>query len=119
MQPETAFWMLSTIAQASAALAGITALLLVFLLTQAARDQGENGKFGLSLIISADLQLVAFATGAFLLAVIVSISALGGVTPGPEPVGLAVLTAAYSALGLVAAASFLLVLFLVISERWT
>lgn len=51
MQPETAFWLLSTIAQSAAALAGLSALLLVFILRETKRDLGDDFEGGYDRIL--------------------------------------------------------------------
>ena len=42
MEPDTAFWILSSAAQAAAALAGLSALLLVFILRETKRELAED-----------------------------------------------------------------------------
>ncbi|MFQ5951475.1 MAG: hypothetical protein ACE5KH_05265 [Candidatus Geothermarchaeales archaeon] len=42
MEPDTAFWILSSAAQSAAALAGLSALLLVFILRETKRELSED-----------------------------------------------------------------------------
>ena len=119
MQPDTAFWALSSIAQSSAALAGLTALLLVFVITQARRESMVPLEVGIyDLLRHVPFRLLALGTVLYLLAVVVSLGTIGGVVPGDAPVALEVEAAAFLSMALVGAGSLTLVLFVLRPQRW-
>ncbi|MFQ5909735.1 MAG: hypothetical protein ACE5IJ_03325 [Thermoplasmata archaeon] len=110
MQPDTAFWVLSSIAQSSAALAGLTALLLVFVLTQGSKErEPEEDLTFYELLGRFPPRLLAMGTGLYLLAVVVPLGTMGNVVPGDAPVSLGVEVAAFLSIVLIGAGSLALV----------
>ncbi len=110
MQPDTAFWVLSSIAQSSAALAGLTALVLVFVLTEGSKEREPGEELTLyELLGRFPPRLLALGTGLYLLAVVVPLGAMGSVVPGDAPVSLGVEVTAFLSIGLIGAGSFVLV----------
>ncbi len=92
MQPETAFWVLSSTAQASAALAGLSVLVMVFQLRLLpglrpdVRQVDPEGDWPpMETVIIAgwakSIQIVALSASLFLAAAIGSLVTLGFVTP--------------------------------------
>ncbi len=123
MQPETAFWVLSATAQSAAALAGLSALLLVFVLRETKRDTKAADFFeaaGTEVSVGGwpMYGLMSVGTLLYLVAVITSLVALGQVTPGPTPVGLYVEISIFVSIGLFGAGSLALVLFIWRPEKW-
>jgi hypothetical protein len=121
MQPETALFLLSALAQASAALAGLSALVWAFILRTTREDWkdleetgGPAGGFikGLPLAIK-----MSGATVGYLLAVFISLVTLAFVERGPEPVHVAIPISAFVAMGIAVIASVFLVLFL--TDPWS
>ena len=98
MQPETAFWLLSATAQSSAALAGLSAVLWVFFMRgfgdelrrrfawmgedESEFEESEERGWALGWLIRAS----SYSTAFFILALAVSLLALGLVNPGPDPI---------------------------------
>ena len=121
MQPDTAFWALSTIAQSAAALAGLTALLLVFVLTQAVQrlkaiDPGVGiydylHRFPIS-------QALVVGTLSYLGSVVVALIFIGRVVPGADAVGPDVALAWAGALALLVVGSLALAWFILNPGRW-
>ncbi len=120
MEPETAFWVLSTIAQSAAALAGLSALLLVFILRETKREIAEDDvAWGYDQLVQRIpyFRLLSVGTVLYLAAVILSLGVLTSVSPG-SPVGLAVDIIALLSLGLIGAGSATLVIFIWRPVRW-
>ena len=113
MQPETAFWLLSATAQSSAALAGLSALLLLYVV----RILREEEVFA-ELKDLPRVAALAYATLTYLLAVLVSLVTLALVTPGPAPVDLVTLSFVLVSLGLIVAGSLLLAWFVASFRYW-
>ncbi len=89
MQPETAFWVLSSTAQASAALAGLSVVVMVFQLRLLpglrpdARQEDEGPPMETVIIEgwAKSIQIVALSASLFLAAAIGSLVTLGLVNP--------------------------------------
>ncbi len=110
MQPDAAFWALSSIAQSSAALAGLTALLLVFVLAEGGKEREyEEEMTFYELLGRFPPRLLALGTGLYLLAVVVPLGVMGSVVPGDAPVSLGVEVAVLLSMVLIGAGSFALV----------
>lgn len=120
MQPQTAYWILSTIAQASAALAGLTALLLVFIVREVKREFRVPMDVALGYVLSAIplYRSLAVGTVAYLVAAVGSVATLWWVTPGSAPVGVWVQLLVVFWIGLMGAGSLGLVLFVFLPRRW-
>ena len=120
MEPETAFWVLSSIAQSAAALAGLSALLLVFILRDTKRELGEDDvTWGYDRLVERIpfFRLLLVGTVLYLAAVLFSLGALTRVTPG-LPVGAVVDTISLLSLLLIGAGSAALIIFIWRPVRW-
>ncbi len=114
MQPETALWLLSALAQASGALAGLSALAWAFILRTTREDWKDIEETGPGSAYVKGLPLAGRMSGAtvgYLLAVFIALVTLAFVEPGPEPVHVAIPFLAFVAIGIAAVASVFLVLF--------
>lgn len=120
MQPETAFWILSALAQSAAALAGLSAVAWAFLLRTLREDikdfTKEWGEFGPGWTFKTRTlgrfpipNRVATIIIGYLLASFLSLVTLALVNPGPDPVPVVVVTLLVVAMGLAAIASLILV----------
>ncbi len=120
MEPDTAFWILSSIAQSSAALAGLSALLLVFAITAAQRDIDLPFEVGIYEVLRSVpfFRILATGTVLYLAAVIISLGAIGAVTAVVAPVAMEVIVATYLSMALLGAGSFALVLFVLTPRKW-
>ncbi len=119
MQPDTAFWVLSSIAQSSAALAGLTALLLVFVLSEARRETKVPLEVGIhDLLRNVFFAPLWLATITFLGAVLISLFTIGLVVPGGAPITQEVETMVSFSMLLLGAGIIALVLFVVNPLRW-
>lgn len=124
MQPETAFWLLSALAQASAALAGLSALAWAFIVRTTREDwkdmmEDEAGPpLGGGYVRGLPLAIrMSGATVGHLMTVFIALVTLAFVEPGPEPVHVAIPILAFIAIGIAAVASVFLVLF--VSDPWS
>ncbi len=120
MDPQTAFWLLSTTAQAAAALAGLSALLLVFILRDTKREMredDENWAYDRLLARIPFFRVLSGGTVLYLAAALLSLSALGLVTPG-RPVGAEVEVISLLVLILMVVGSSALVVFIWRPVRW-
>ncbi len=127
MQPETALWLLSALAQASAALAGLSAVSWAFILRSTKEDWKdlleEQRRFMIGVPAAGYLRGIPLAvrmssaTVGYLLTVFIALVTLAFVEPGPEPVHVAIPILAGVAIGIAAVASGFLVLF--VSDPWS
>ncbi len=129
MQPETALWLLSALAQASAALAGLSAVSWAFILRSTKEDwknaleEEQIRRFIVGVPITGYLRGIPLAvrmsraTIGYLLAVFIALVTLAFVEPGAEPVHVAIPILAFIAIGVAAVASFFLVL--VVRDPWS
>ena len=120
MDPETAFWVLSTTAQAAAALAGLSALLLVFILRDTKRELREDDMdWGYNRLLERIpfFRVLSGGTVLYLAAVLLSLLALGRVTPGLS-VGAEVEVISLLVLILMVVGSSALVVFIWRPVRW-
>lgn len=122
MDPATAFWFLSSAAQAGAALAGLGIVAYVFLLRRTREDlrvartwatgQDRLGRLGVAVVQGVrTARPLAWGTRIHLTGVTLALTLLLLVQPG-GPVSLAIEVGTYTALGLVLAGNVGLVLFL-------
>ncbi len=122
MEPETAFWFLSSTAQAGAALAGLGIVAYVFLLRRTREDlraaqtwaTGKHrlGRLGVAVVRGVRTSRpLAWGTRIHLTGVTLALTLLLFVQPG-GPVSLGIEVGTYTALGLVIAGNAGLVLFL-------
>ncbi len=120
MQPDAAFWALSSIAQSSAALAGLTALLLVFVLTLAARGLGMPLEVGITELLRRVPLSWTLGAGTFLylMSVLVALTFIGTVDPGIDPVAPEVALAVVFSLALLAGGSIALTTFILNPRKW-
>ncbi len=120
MQPDAAFWALSSIAQSSAALAGLTALLLVFVLSQAARELEMPLEVGITeLLRRVPLsRTLGAATLLYLGSVLVALTFIGTVDPAIDSVAPEVALAVTFSLALLGAGSVALALFILNPRQW-
>ncbi len=125
MQPETAFWFLSAMAQSAAALAGLSALLLVFQLRIAFQGLDnleqdlDKTKRALTAKVWANLiRYPGTATVVFLLAVGFSLGALWWVEPGDAAVGLHIVALALAGLSLILIGGLMMTLFVREPRLW-
>ncbi len=123
MQPETAFWVLSSIAQSSAALAGLSALLWVYFmrsfkhewqsyLFEKSRETGKIFKPFRIRIISGS----SSATILFVLALGLSLATLTVVVPGSAPLPVFTLILTLGAIALVLFAGLMMVAFILTAQ---
>ncbi len=123
MDPQTAFWLLSALAQASAALAGLSALVWAFILKTTREDWKDMVDEGAGPPAGGYVKGLPLATkmsGAtvgYLSAVFIALVTLAFVEPGLEPVHVAIPISAFVAMGIAVIASVFLVLFL--TDPWT
>ncbi len=125
MQPETAFWILSAMAQSAAALAGLSALLLVFQLRIAAQGwnnlEKERDLTRRAMTAKSWANLIRYsstATTLFLLAVGFSLAALWGVAPGEPLVGTHIVILTLAAAVLVLTGGLMMLLFVREPRLW-
>ena len=118
MQPEAAFWLLSAMAQSAAALAGLSALLLVFQLRTAAqgwvnleKDPDRTNRALTAKVWANLIRYSATATVVFLLAVGFSLGALWWVEPGDAAVGVLIVTLAIAGFSLMLIGGLMMTLF--------
>ncbi len=104
MQPDTAFWILSSIAQASAALSGLSIVVMVFQLRirpSLRADVSDDDNVSGPVVVTGwarAIHVVALSAVMFLSAAIGSLATLGLVTPGSLPVPTQVLVMTISML---------------------
>ncbi len=118
MQPETAFWLLSAMAQSAAALAGLSAVLLVFQLRIAfqglanlEQDLDRTNQALTAKVWANLIRYSATATVVFLLAIGFSLGALWWVEPGDAAVGVHIVTLAIAGLSLLLIGGLMMTLF--------
>ncbi len=120
MEPDTAFWILSSAAQSAAALAGLSALLLVFILRETKRElDADDVTWGYDRLVERIpfFRLLSVGTVLYLAAVLISIVTLGLVTPG-LPVGAEVEAITFLSVILLGGGSAALVAFIWRPIRW-
>lgn len=120
MEPETAFWILSSAAQSAAALAGLSALLLVFILRETKRELNEDDiAWGYDRLAERVpfFRLLSVGTVLYLTVVLFSLTATGLVAPG-LPVRAEVEAIIFFAVVLLGIGSITLVAFIWRPVRW-
>ncbi len=126
MQPETAFWVLSATAQSAAALAGLSAVLWVFFMRGFGaefrrpfsedireEDESEERKWVLRRLI----RFSSYSTVFFILALAVSLSTLGFVSPGPDPIPGFQVMLVWLSVGLTLLAGAMMIVFVISAHR--
>ena len=123
MQPETAFWLLSATAQSSAALTGLAALLWVFFRrawnetilapSSGPREVGRLRSERWALVLHGSSVSVLV----FVVALGISLTTLGFVSPGNNPVGLLIMVLAISSVNLTLLGGLIMFSYVWIAER--
>lgn len=123
MQPETAFWLLSATAQSSAALAGLAALLWVFF-RQAWKKAilaPSSGPGEVVRLRTERWSLVLHGSSVSVLVFVaapgISLTTLGLVSPGSDPVGLPILVLATLSVNLTILGGLIMFSYVSIAER--
>ncbi len=121
MQPETAFWLLSATAQSAAALTGLAALLWVFFRRAWNETAPSLGPREVVRLRSERWALMLRGSSAsvlvFVVALGISLTTLGFVSPGNDPVGLPIMVLAISSVNLTILGGLIMFSYVWIAER--